>query len=205
MSIARSVETISPELALVDHELDSSARRALPDASDCLKPAVYLARVDPPTLRRGLPTRRVAGVALVLVAAAIGFVAAGHDADRRASGAATHETATRAASLDPDGRAAVRVPASRRAAASASSRPRSAHADSAVRMRWRPVPDAVFYNVILWRGSSRVRDLWPRRPSVEVRRRSLAPGTYRWFVYPALGNGSNRRYGALVAQGVVKV
>ena len=53
MPIARSVEQISPELALVDDELDSTARRALPDASDCLAPPVDVHPVAPGPRRRG--------------------------------------------------------------------------------------------------------------------------------------------------------
>jgi len=207
--IARRVEEISPELALVDDELDSTARRALPDATDCLAPPppVGLCPVAAGPRRRGFPALRFAGIAVVLAAAATGFLATGHDSERQAvAGTSIRAHEARAGISAPDAQAPARKPAGRGfVVGNASGRPGSGQADGAVRLRWRSVPGAVFYNVILWRGSSRVRDLWPARAVVDVRRASLAPGKYRWFVYPALGTGTGRRYGALVAQGVVKV
>lgn len=72
-------------------------------------------------------------------------------------------------------------------------------------LRWRASPRAAFYNVILWRGSARVLDLWPRTATVRVPEGRLAPGVYRWFVYPAFPKGTTHRYGRVIAHGQLKI
>ena len=126
MPIARSVEQISPELALVDHELDSTARRALPDASDCLAPPVDPYPVAPGPRRRGFPALRLGAIPLALVAAAIGLLAVGHDSDRQVAGTSVRADGTRAKISAPDAAAPARAPAGSATAAVGSRRPRSA-------------------------------------------------------------------------------
>ena len=75
---------------------------------------------------------------------------------------------------------------------------------SGLELRWRARPGTPFYNVILWRQGKRVLDLWPRRTTVTLAGRDLEPGTYRWFVYPALP-GARARFDRLVASGTVSV
>jgi len=74
---------------------------------------------------------------------------------------------------------------------------------------WDPVPDATYYNLVLWRDGKRVLDLWPTsshavvpnnwsRDGVEGR---LLPGRYLWFVYPGLGAKASQQYGKLAGNG----
>jgi len=74
---------------------------------------------------------------------------------------------------------------------------------------WDPVPDATYYNLVLWRDGERVLDLWPTsshavvpnnwsRDGVEGR---LLPGRYLWFVYPGFGAKASRQYGKLAGNG----
>jgi hypothetical protein len=57
-------------------------------------------------------------------------------------------------------------------------------------LRWSPVPNADYYNVILWRDGTRLRDYWPRQPRVVLQRRELVrlgerdASAVHWFVYP---------------------
>ena len=66
MPMTRPVDSISPELALVDEQLDSSARRELPDAPDCLMA---------PARRRSSSRALIAGLALVALAVVVAGVA----------------------------------------------------------------------------------------------------------------------------------
>jgi hypothetical protein len=70
-------EPISPELALVDDQLDISARDALPDAPDCLAAVAHATS----TTRSGgrAVSQRLAGVAVLVVVAAIGTFLISYD------------------------------------------------------------------------------------------------------------------------------
>jgi hypothetical protein len=78
---------------------------------------------------------------------------------------------------------------------------------------WRPVPRASYYNVQLFRGRTKVLSAWPTRPRFQLRPRwtylgrqqRLAPGTYRWYVWPRLGRGARGRYGSLLGQSTFRV
>ena len=73
-------------------------------------------------------------------------------------------------------------------------------------LRWRSVRGATYYNVQLYRGGRKVLTTWPTRTSLQLRSQwrfngrtqRLAPGTYRWYVWPGRGRMSARRYGTLV-------
>ena len=173
------VEPVSPELALVDEVLDDSARRALPDVPDCLTPAERpLAATADRHEHARTPVRSVAALLLVCT---VGWALPG-----------SSPSEPRGAPAQPF------VPAdTAHEAGFVAGRP--------VELRWRPVPGAVFYNVILWRGDSRVRDFWPDRTSVRIQPGSLAPGVYRWFVYPSVGTGTESRFGRLAAHGLLKL
>ena len=68
---------------------------------------------------------------------------------------------------------------------------------------WEPYKGARFYNVQLYRNGVKVLSLWPTKPRLRLartwrylgKRQRLAPGVYRWFVWPALGTRARPRYG----------
>jgi len=74
---------------------------------------------------------------------------------------------------------------------------------------WTQVRGARFYNVQLFKGKRKILSRWPRssRLSLPVRwtyekhQYTLSSGTYRWYVWPALGG----RYGALEGQSSFRV
>jgi hypothetical protein len=76
-------------------------------------------------------------------------------------------------------------------------------------LSWRRRHHARYYNVQLLRGRKEVFSAWPRRTHLALpgswrfagRRRQLAPGRYRWYVWPGFGPRSARRYGRLAARG----
>ena len=80
-------------------------------------------------------------------------------------------------------------------------------------LTWRRVPRASYYNVQLYRGSVKVLSAWPTRTRLQLRarwkylgrQRQLAPGTYRWFVWPRFGRGTSGRYGRLLGQSTFTV
>ena len=79
----------------------------------------------------------------------------------------------------------------------------------APRLRWARFPKATYYNVQLFRGSRKVLSAWPRTTRLTLharwvfnkRRFSLAPGQYRWYVWPGLGPRAAARYGPLLGEG----
>jgi hypothetical protein len=78
---------------------------------------------------------------------------------------------------------------------------------------WRPVARASYYNVQLFRGKTKILSAWPTRARFRLharwaylgRAQRLAPGTYRWFIWPRLGRGAKGRYGALLGQSTFTV
>jgi hypothetical protein len=75
-------------------------------------------------------------------------------------------------------------------------------------VRWAPVRKARFYNVQLWSRRSKLLTTWPSRSRLRLsdtwtfagKRRRLADGTYRLFVWPAFGTVAEPRYGKLVGR-----
>jgi hypothetical protein len=74
-------------------------------------------------------------------------------------------------------------------------------------LRWRAVSRATYYNVQLIRGR-KILSAWPTRPRLQLRRSwtyggrryRLAPGRYRWYVWPGFGSPAATRYGPLLGQ-----
>jgi hypothetical protein len=58
--------------------------------------------------------------------------------------------------------------------------------DAAPRLSWKARSGAAYYNVQVFRNGTRVFVGWPSRPSYRLPPGRLAPGTYVWFVWPAL-------------------
>jgi hypothetical protein len=169
------VDSISPELALVDEHLDSSARRALPDAPDCLTSPDDVVGRTATVERSRLSRKLVGGLVLVALAGAVAVFALSDDPDMPRGDAP---------------RTAAEAPA---------------RSDGPSTLRWQPVRGAAYYNVIFWRDGTRVLDLWPRSATVSVPEGRLAPGSYQWFVYPAFGEKGQPKYGKVVARGTLRV
>jgi hypothetical protein len=72
-------------------------------------------------------------------------------------------------------------------------------------LRWTPVTKASYYNVQLFRGS-KILSAWPTHASFRLARRwrfggrlhRLAPGRYRWFVWPGYGPQRKAHYGKVL-------
>jgi hypothetical protein len=214
------ISTISPELALVDPELAAEARRSLPvppfrssSASEAgRRPAV--ADRPPVELLEPLPTRHEMDPAAATPSAA-----------RRETTPALQGTEKHARTLRraPLGIAAVtgvmalaalfgplvvttvsRTVAGGSAGATAPA-PASAPAARGYDIRWRPVPGATYYNLVLQVQGVRSLDLWPRQAHVHIPAGSLPPGRYTWFVYPAVKAGARPSYGPLAGRGGLTV
>jgi len=87
-------------------------------------------------------------------------------------------------------------------------------------LAWRPFTGASYYNVQLYVGvgnafrrvasldisGRKVLSAWPVKPHYRLqkawkwnkKKRALAPGHYRWYVYPGIGKRSANKYGALI-------
>jgi hypothetical protein len=86
---------------------------------------------------------------------------------------------------------------------------RSAAADGGVAqtIHWKEVPNATYYDVVLWRDGKRLLDVWPTSarallPRNMSPRGGLSPGRYLWFIYPGFDAKALQHYGALAGSGV---
>jgi hypothetical protein len=69
-------------------------------------------------------------------------------------------------------------------------------------LRWAPVSGAKYYNVQVYRGTTKVLSAWPTRPRRALRERwvfggrayTLRAAAYHWFVWPYVGG----RYGRVL-------
>jgi hypothetical protein len=73
-------------------------------------------------------------------------------------------------------------------------------------LKWQRWPKAQFYNVQLFRGTTKVLSAWPKKTQFQLSRRwtyggarrTLSPGTYRWYVWPAFGPRKKPEYGGVL-------
>jgi hypothetical protein len=73
-------------------------------------------------------------------------------------------------------------------------------------LMWAAIPGATYYNVQLWRNATKIHSTWPIKTRLALplrwkydgHRRSLSPGTYRWYVWPGLGARADINYGPLL-------
>jgi HYR domain len=73
---------------------------------------------------------------------------------------------------------------------------------------WIPKTKAFYYNVQLYRGSTKVLSAWPSQNKFVLRstwkyhghRYRLRPGAYRWYVWPGIGPRRYAKYGKLLGQ-----
>jgi hypothetical protein len=74
------------------------------------------------------------------------------------------------------------------------------------RLVWAAVRGAGFYNVQLFRGTTKILSAWPRKSRLQLtsswryrgKRYRLSPGEYRWYVWPGVGPRAKARYGPLI-------
>jgi hypothetical protein len=73
-------------------------------------------------------------------------------------------------------------------------------------LSWAAVAKASYYNVQLFRGKTKIMSIWPKRTKMKLVRSwryaghsyMLAPGRYRWYVWPGFGALSASKYGARI-------
>lgn len=70
-------------------------------------------------------------------------------------------------------------------------------------LTWKPSKGASYYNVQVFRNGKRVLVAWPSQPSYRIPTGALSPGTYVWFVWPAIGTTrADPRFGGLIGRAV---
>ena len=75
-------------------------------------------------------------------------------------------------------------------------------------LRWKPVAQADYYNVQIFRGRRKILSSWPARTLLHLRgswtfhghRYTLSKGRYRWYVWPGFGARAAHRYGGLIGK-----
>ena len=71
----------------------------------------------------------------------------------------------------------------------------------APRLRWKARKHAAYYNLQLFRNGKRVLLRWPDHPFYRLPARKLRPGTYVWFVWPAVRHvGAAPTFGGLIGR-----
>jgi HYR domain len=73
-------------------------------------------------------------------------------------------------------------------------------------LTWRTSAGAGYYNVQLWRNNKKILSAWPVRPRLALharwtfgkRKYRLVRATYRWYVWPGLGERFEARYGPML-------
>ena len=73
-------------------------------------------------------------------------------------------------------------------------------------LAWAAVKGASYYNIQLFRGNKKILSIWPEATKLQLESRwtylrthyKLAPGRYRWYVWPGLGARKANRYGKLL-------
>jgi hypothetical protein len=219
---------VSPELALVDPELAERLRASLPDPPDCLAPRLRVAplvRADPvapipPPLaelvlsppvvlaplpgsleppsksrrrfERALNTALWTPLAAVVGSSLLAFIPTASSSQPRL------EEPTRPAPSSSS-RGSTAEPGSKAGPAAAPHA--QAPKPSKLVLRWDPVDDADFYDVVVVAGGTR-RDFWPAGNHLALGRGDAEAATpIRWYVYPAYRVGGVVQFGKLHAQG----
>lgn len=67
-------------------------------------------------------------------------------------------------------------------------------------LAWKPVKGVSYYNVQLFRNGRRVLTAWPSQPSWRIPAGTLLPGTYVWYVWPALATRATPRFAGLIGR-----
>jgi HYR domain-containing protein len=74
------------------------------------------------------------------------------------------------------------------------------------RLAWLPVPNARYYNVQLFKETTKILSVWPTKTTLALHARwtyqdiryRLTPGIYHWYVWPGFGSRADRNYGAML-------
>ena len=82
-----------------------------------------------------------------------------------------------------------------------------------VLLRWTPVRRARYYNVQLYRAGRKILSAWPTKPRYRLKpnwryrgdRHRLAPGRYRWVVWPGYGPRARADYGRKIGPSTFQV
>ena len=80
-------------------------------------------------------------------------------------------------------------------------------------LRWAPVREASYFNVQLFRGKQKIMSAWPTAARLQLTTkwvyekagRTLAPGTYSWFVWPGYGDRRAVKYGSMLGKSTFTV
>jgi hypothetical protein len=78
---------------------------------------------------------------------------------------------------------------------------------------WKPVRNASYYNVQIFRGRNKVLSTWPRQTMLRLKRRwrfggkqyRLVPGKYCWYVWPGKGRRAKRDYGKRLGKSCFRI
>ena len=72
---------------------------------------------------------------------------------------------------------------------------------TAPRLTWKAQGRTVYYNVQVFRNGSRLLTGWPSKPAFSIPKGKLRPGTYVWFVWPAVRHpGKPATFGKLIGR-----
>ena len=72
---------------------------------------------------------------------------------------------------------------------------------TAPRLTWKAKQRTVYYNVQVFRNGKRVLVRWPSRPFLSLPATRLSPGTYVWYVWPAVRHkGAAPTFGSLIGR-----
>ena len=80
-------------------------------------------------------------------------------------------------------------------------------------LQWTPVQGARYYNVQLFQKGRKILSVWPKRARYQLKMRwtyrgklrRLAPGKYRWLVWPGFGPRSRADYGRRIGPSTFEV
>jgi hypothetical protein len=221
----RNGEALSPELVLVDPFLAASARQRLPDVADSLSPTASASGHRPTASTEALTALATAALEAaehpispsieersqswrVLVGLAAATVAGLLLLDVHVQVGRTPASAEPAAISKPPGQSRSKQGARQRGTQqrpAPDGRRQGQEAPQARRFAWAPAVGASGYHIELFRGQARVYSGEATEPQITIpahwssggRLRSLAPGEYRWYVWPIV---SGRRATRAIVQ-----
>jgi hypothetical protein len=83
----------------------------------------------------------------------------------------------------------------------------------APKLVWLRASDADYYNVQLFRGTTKLLSVWPVKPTLRLHAKwrylgrgyRLAPGIYRWYVWPGFGARADIDYGEMLGSSTFRI